>query len=60
MISARTMSQKVSAFFQDEEAASAVEYGLLASLIAAAIIAVLNTMGTKLSNTFSTVSSQLK
>ena len=46
-------------FFNDEEAASAVEYGLLAALIAAVIIAALRTLGTSLSTTFNTVSSAL-
>jgi pilus assembly protein Flp/PilA len=46
-------------FVNDEEAASAVEYGLLAALIAAVIIAALRTLGTKLNTTFTTVSGAL-
>jgi len=47
-------------FAADESGATAIEYGLIASLIAVAIIAALTTMGTKLSATFGKVSTQLK
>ena len=47
-------------FVKSEEGASAVEYGLLASLIAAVIIGVLTAMGGKLTNTFTLVSNALK
>lgn len=47
-------------FVKSEEGASAVEYGLLASLIAAVIIGVLTQMGDKLTSTFTTVSNALK
>jgi pilus assembly protein Flp/PilA len=46
-------------FFKDESGASAVEYGLLVSLIAVAIIVAVTTLGTKLSSTFNKASSQL-
>lgn len=47
-------------FFADESGATAIEYGLIASLISVAIIAAALTMGTKLSSTFTQVSNQLR
>jgi pilus assembly protein Flp/PilA len=46
-------------FLRDESGATAIEYGLIAAGISVAIIAVVNTLGGQLSNTFSTVSTQL-
>lgn len=42
-----------------EEGASAVEYGLLVSLIAGVIVALVAGLGTKLSGVFSTVTGKL-
>ena len=39
-------------FFAEEEGQTLVEYGLLISLIALVVIAVLTVMGKKVSNTF--------
>jgi pilus assembly protein Flp/PilA len=47
-------------FRGDESGATAIEYGLIAAGIAAAIILVVNTLGTNLNTTFSSISSQLK
>jgi pilus assembly protein Flp/PilA len=47
-------------FIKDESAATAIEYGLIATGIAVAIIPVITGLGTKLKSTFSTVSSALK
>jgi pilus assembly protein Flp/PilA len=47
-------------FGGDESGATAIEYGLIAAGIAAAIILVVNTLGTNVSTTFSSISSQLK
>lgn len=47
-------------FLKDESGATAIEYGLIAAGISVAIIAVVNSMGTKLKTTFSSISSQLK
>jgi pilus assembly protein Flp/PilA len=44
---------------QDESGVTAIEYGLIAALIAVAIVAILATVGTSLSTTFATVSSKL-
>jgi len=40
---------------RDETAATAIEYGLIAALISVAAVTVLTTVGSNLTNTFSTV-----
>jgi len=47
-------------FFKEEEGATAIEYGLIASLIAVAIVAVLLTLGPQLRSVFQTVQDSLK
>jgi pilus assembly protein Flp/PilA len=47
-------------FINDETGATAIEYGLIASLIAVAIIGAVTTLGTKLTTTFGSVSAKLK
>jgi pilus assembly protein Flp/PilA len=47
-------------FVDDESGATAIEYALLASLIAVAIIVSITVLGTQLQNTFNEVSSNLK
>jgi pilus assembly protein Flp/PilA len=47
-------------FLKNETAATAIEYGLIAAGIAVAIIAVVNGLGTQLTTTFSSISTQLK
>jgi pilus assembly protein Flp/PilA len=47
-------------FARDESGATAIEYGLVAALIAVAAIAAMTTLGTKLTSTFTSVSNQLK
>jgi pilus assembly protein Flp/PilA len=54
------MKTLVSRFVKDESGATAIEYGLIAAGISVAIIAVVNGLGTKLSGTFTSISSQLK
>jgi pilus assembly protein Flp/PilA len=49
----------VKRFLADKSGATAIEYGLIAAGISVAIIAVVNSLGTSLMNTFSNVSSQL-
>ena len=44
---------------RDEEGATAIEYGLIAALIAVAAVTVMGTVGTNLSSTFNSVSSAL-
>lgn len=43
----------------DRRGVTAMEYGLIASLVAVVLIAALTTLGTKLSGVFSSVSAQL-
>lgn len=47
-------------FLRDESAATAIEYGLIVTGIAVAIIPALTGVGTKLKTTFSTISTALK
>jgi pilus assembly protein Flp/PilA len=47
-------------FFKDESGATAIEYGLIAALIAVIIIGGVATVGTSLSGTFNTVAGNLK
>lgn len=47
-------------FCLNESGATAIEYGLIAALIAIAAIAAMTTLGSKLNSTFTTVSDQLK
>jgi pilus assembly protein Flp/PilA len=51
---------KIVAFLKNESGATAIEYGLIAAGISVAIIAVVNGLGTKLNDTFTSVSTQLK
>jgi pilus assembly protein Flp/PilA len=51
---------KFAKFLKDESGATAIEYGLIAAGIAVAIIAVVNTLGTKLNTMFTSISTQLK
>ena len=45
--------------FKNEEGATAIEYGLIAALIAVAAITAMSSLGTNLSNTFTKVSNRL-
>jgi pilus assembly protein Flp/PilA len=47
-------------FLQDQTGATAIEYGLIASGIALAIIAVVNGLGTNLNNKFTSINTSLK
>jgi pilus assembly protein Flp/PilA len=49
----------ISRFVRDESGATAIEYGLIAALIAVVIISAIQVVGTKLSATFTSVSSNL-
>lgn len=50
------MTKFVKRFVKDESGATAIEYGLIAALIAVAIIAILGTMGDNLNTKFKEVS----
>jgi len=47
-------------FVRDESGATAIEYGLIAALIAVVVIGAVTAVGTKLSTTFNTVSGSVK
>jgi pilus assembly protein Flp/PilA len=47
-------------FLQDQTGATAIEYGLIASGIALAIIAAVNGLGTNLNNKFTSINTSLK
>jgi pilus assembly protein Flp/PilA len=53
------MSKFIARFAKDESGATAIEYGLIAALVAVVLVTALTAMGTKLSGTFTTVSSKL-
>jgi pilus assembly protein Flp/PilA len=51
--------QKVKRFFADERGSNAIEYGLIASLIAVAIITAVTAVGTELTTLFETITGKL-
>jgi len=53
------MQNFVARFVKDESGATAIEYGLIAALIAVAIIGAARTLGTTISGTFSNVSTAM-
>jgi len=53
------MRKVVTKLLRDESGATAIEYGLIAALIAVVIIGAVTTVGTKLSATFTSVSNAL-
>ena len=50
---------KIVKFLKDEEGATAIEYGLIAGLVAIGIIVALTTLGGNLSSLFGRVSAKL-
>lgn len=55
----KTYLRKIVAFINDEEGASAIEYGLLVGLIALAIVAGATLLGTSISDMFTRASTKL-
>ena len=53
------MSKTIKNFLNDEEGATAIEYGLIAGLIAVALVAVLGTTSTALNGLFTRISNAL-
>ncbi len=53
------MKTIVSRFVKDESGATAIEYGLIASLIAVAIIVGAKALGSQINNTFNTVANKM-
>ena len=54
------MTNFVSRFVKDESGATAIEYGLIAALIAVGIIAAARALGTQISGTFNNVSNAMQ
>ena len=54
------MKALVSRFLKDESGATAIEYGLIASLIAVAIITAATTLGINISATFNSVANSIR
>ena len=54
------MTNFIKNFWNDEEGATAIEYGLIAGLIAVAIIVAATTLGTNMSNIFCGIANVLK
>lgn len=54
------MKALVSRFLKDESGATAIEYGLIASLIAVAIITAAGALGNQISTTFNNITTALK
>jgi pilus assembly protein Flp/PilA len=55
-----TMTMLIRNYLRDDSGATAIEYGLIAALIAVVIIAAVTAVGTNLSTTFTSVSTGLK
>lgn len=54
------MKQFVTRFVNDESGATAIEYGLIAALIAVVVITAVTTIGTNLKGTFNNVANTVK
>jgi pilus assembly protein Flp/PilA len=54
------MKTLIQRFLNDDSGATAIEYGLIAAGISVAIIAAVNSLGTNLTTTFTSISTQLK
>ena len=52
-------ASRLSRFFSSEDGATAMEYGLLSALIAAALITAVQTLGNAVSETFNTISNAI-
>jgi pilus assembly protein Flp/PilA len=51
--------KKLIRFFKEEDGVTAIEYGLIASLIALAVIAAVSLVGTRLNTVFTNVATTL-
>lgn len=54
------MSKIVARFIKDESGATAIEYGLIAALIAVVIVGAVTTIGTKLNTSFGNVGNAIE
>lgn len=53
------LASSIRSFVRDEEGATAVEYGLMVALIAAVIVVIVKSVGTKVNTAFTTVDGQM-
>lgn len=53
------MKNLLARYANDESGATAIEYGLIAALVAVVIIGALTTLGTELNSTFTSISDKL-
>jgi pilus assembly protein Flp/PilA len=53
------MSKFVTRFLKDQSGATAIEYGLIAALIAVVIVTAVGAIGTKLNTTFTNIAGNL-
>ncbi|MES2086922.1 MAG: Flp family type IVb pilin [Pseudomonadota bacterium] len=53
------MSKFVTRFLKDESGATAIEYGLIAALIAVVLVTAVTALGTKLSGLFTGISGKI-
>lgn len=53
-------TQAIARFVRDEEAATAAEYGIIAALMAGAIVITLGTLGTRVSGVFTQLTAKIK
>jgi pilus assembly protein Flp/PilA len=54
------MKNIITRFVKDQSGATAIEYGLIASLIAVAVITAVTAVGNNLSRTFNNIATNLK
>ncbi|QQX85074.1 Flp family type IVb pilin [Cupriavidus necator] len=55
----QTLTQTLKQFVRDEDGVTAIEYGLIAALIAVVIIGTVKTVGTNLSSVFGFIGTEL-
>ena len=53
------MTKYLRSFYSDESGATAIEYGLIAALVAVAAITAMTALGSALTNIFNTVANKL-
>jgi len=54
-----TMGHHIAKFFRDENGATAIEYGLIASILGVVLIAAFNNVGGKMKSTFNDIANNL-
>lgn len=55
----KTLVPSIRSFLKNEDGVTAIEYGLIAALIAVAVIAVVTTIGTRLNVAFQSICTKL-